>query len=171
MDQFRAASPDVAIRTTFIVGFPGEADAQFDNLMRFVEKAQFDRAGVFEYSTEDGTPSADLPDRVPSRVKRARKDKLMRLQQGISLQRNRTWIGREIEVLVEEAGGSRRRGDQPSPLGEISSGSVIGRSFRDAPEIDGHVIISGSSAKPGDFARVTITDARPYDLIGMSNEV
>lgn len=158
LDQFRAASPDVSIRTTFIVGFPGETDAQFDNLIRFVEQAQFDRVGVFEYSTEDGTPSADLPHRVPSRIKRARKDRLMRLQRDISLERNRAWIGRRLEVLVEST----------RPVGPVEyreSSRITGRSFRDAPEIDGQIIVSGIDAKPGEFIHARITHAQPYDLI------
>jgi ribosomal protein S12 methylthiotransferase len=168
LSQFRAASPDVAIRTTFIVGFPGETEAQFENLMRFVEAAQFDRVGVFEYSTEDGTPSADLPGRVPSRVKRARKDKLMRLQQQISLARNQAWVGREIEVLVEETG---RRGDgertSMSPTLPLSHSPTlaVGRSFRDAPEVDGQVYVSGCNAQPGEFISARVTAARAYDLI------
>jgi len=151
--QFREASPDVAIRTTFIVGFPGETEAQFENLLRFVEKAQFDRAGAFEYSTEDGTPSADLPGRIPMRTKRARKDRLMRLQQDISLAKNRAWVGREMEVLVEssETGQGRRR--------------AVGRSFRDAPEIDGQVVVTGCDAMPGEFIRARVTAAQPYDMI------
>jgi ribosomal protein S12 methylthiotransferase len=154
LERFREASPDVAIRTTFIVGFPGETEAQFENLLRFVERAQFDRVGAFEYSTEDGTPSADLPNRAPSRVKRARKDRLMHLQRDISLARNRAWIGRDMEVLVESAhDGDLRR--------------VTGRSFRDAPEIDGHVTVSGTDAKPGEFIPVRITGAQPYDLNGV----
>jgi ribosomal protein S12 methylthiotransferase len=177
LDQFRAASPDVAIRTTFIVGFPGETDAQFENLMRFVEEAQFDRVGVFEYSTEDGTPSADLPNRVPARVKRNRKDRLMRLQQGISLARNQRWVGRDLEVLVEEVGGSEanRRsglhesGQTLSRMAVKGPRVVSGRSFRDAPEIDGQVFVANSDAKPGDFITARITGAQPYDLIAETN--
>jgi ribosomal protein S12 methylthiotransferase len=174
--QFREASPDVAIRTTFIVGFPGETDAQFENLMRFVEEAQFDRVGVFEYSVEDGTPSAELANRVPSRTKRARKDRLMRLQQEISLSRNRAWVGREMEILVESAGSNglsgakgsgesgALRGGQPN-TGQPAPGGRIGRSFRDAPEIDGQVFLQNSNAMPGEFITARVTGARPYDLI------
>jgi ribosomal protein S12 methylthiotransferase len=177
LDQFRAASPDVAIRTTFIVGFPGETDAQFESLMRFVEEAQFDRVGVFEYSTEDGTPSADLPNRVPARVKRNRKDRLMRLQQGISLARNQRWVGRDLEVLVEEVGstGANRRsglhesGQTASRMAVKGPRVVSGRSFRDAPEIDGQVFVANSDAKPGDFITARITGAQPYDLIAETN--
>jgi len=170
LKRFRDASPDVAIRTTFIVGFPGETEEQFENLLRFVEAAQFDRVGVFEYSTEDGTPSADLPNRVPARVKRARKDRLMRLQQAISLARNRRWVGREMEVLVERC-GSRGAGEYGSknsaPLLPHSHTPIlsVGRSFRDAPEIDGQVYVVGADAQPGEFITARITDAQTYDLI------
>jgi ribosomal protein S12 methylthiotransferase len=150
--KFRVASPDVAIRTTFIVGFPGETEEQFENLLRFVEEAQFDRVGVFEYSTEDGTPSADLPHRVPARIKRQRKDRLMRLQQDISLARNRAWIGRDLEVLVERQSDT---GGMPA---------VIGRSFRDGPEVDGEVTVY-RNAQPGQFIQARITGAETYDLI------
>jgi ribosomal protein S12 methylthiotransferase len=177
LERFRAASPDVAIRTTFIVGFPGETEEQFENLLRFVEQAQFDRVGAFEYSTEDGTPSADLPGRVPSRVKRARKDRLMRLQQEISLARNRSWIGREMEVLVEQCGstGAREYGSEgednpsatPTHPHTHTPTQVFGRSFRDAPEVDGQVFVTGTDAKPGDFITARITGAQTYDLIGV----
>jgi ribosomal protein S12 methylthiotransferase RimO len=167
--KFRAASPDVAIRTTFIVGFPGETEEQFENLLRFVEEARFDRVGVFEYSTEDGTPSADIPNRVPARIKRNRKDRLMRLQQQISLDLNQKWIGREIEVLVEGPASSERAPSRSDvyeiqyPKSKIQN-RLVGRSFRDAPEVDGLVYISGVNAKPGEFISARITGAQEYDL-------
>lgn len=151
--KFRKASADVAIRTTFIVGFPGETDEQFENLLRFTEETQFDRIGVFEYSTEDGTPSAKLPNKVPARIKRTRKDRLMRLQQEVSLARNRSWVGREMEVLIE---GRSERTAGPS--------SLVGRTFRDAPEIDGQVFVSERNAVPGEFITARITGAEVYDL-------
>ncbi len=179
LEQFRAASPDVAIRTTFIVGFPGETEAHFRNLEQFVEAAQFDRVGVFEYSQEEGTPAAELPDRVPARVKRERRERLMRLQQRISLARNRAWVGREVEVLVEgfagdrgrrtEEDGGRRKGDGRTSA-SVKSGhpsSVFGRSFRDAPEVDGQIIVSAVDVEPGDFITARITGAREYDLVGV----
>jgi ribosomal protein S12 methylthiotransferase len=184
LDQFREASPDVAIRTTFIVGFPGETDSHFQNLMDFVERAQFDRVGVFTYSLEDGTPSADLPGRVPARIKQSRKHRLMQLQQGISLERNRRWIGREVEVLIEgtaqypslsgktgkpsESGDNRLR-DRKSHSASVPLANAmrVGRSFRDAPEIDGLVYVEGAAAQPGDMVRVRITDAQHYDLFGV----
>jgi ribosomal protein S12 methylthiotransferase len=150
--QFRAAAPDVAIRTTFIVGFPGETKRHFETLERFVEEAQFDRVGVFEYSVEEGTPSAAIVPKVPSRVKRARKEALMERQQQISLACNRKWIGRELDVLVEGA----------SPLDPTT---VYGRSFRDAPEVDGRVYVRRCAAMPGAFVRARVAEARPYDLV------
>ncbi len=152
LQDFRQAAPDVSIRTTFIVGFPGETPEQFATLERFVEESQFDRVGVFEYSVEEGTPSADIQPRVPSRVKRERKEALMKRQQSISLACNQKWVGREIEVLVE--------GKAPH-----DTTSVVGRTFRDAPEIDGQVFVKRSAAKPGTFLRTRIIEARPYDLL------
>ncbi|MEP6756440.1 MAG: 30S ribosomal protein S12 methylthiotransferase RimO [Chthonomonadales bacterium] len=155
VEQFRAASPDVAIRTTFIVGFPGETAAQFDNLLKFVTETEFDRAGSFEYSTEDGTPSADLPGRVTSRVKRDRRDQLMRLQREISFKRNQAWVGRRLEVLVER-------------IESHADGKELyaSRSFRDAPDVDGLVYVEGKELIPGEFVTVEVTEARPYDMVG-----
>lgn len=150
--EFRAAAPDVALRTTFIVGFPGETKEHFATLERFVDEAQFDRVGVFEYSVEEGTPSADMEGRVPSRIKRARKDKLMARQQPISLACNQRWVGSEMDVLIEGR----------SPLDITTS---TGRSFRDAPEVDGQVYVKRCAAPLGTFVRTRITEARPYDLV------
>jgi ribosomal protein S12 methylthiotransferase len=150
--DFRAAAPDVAIRTTFIVGFPGETKEQFATLERFAEEAQFDRVGVFEYSVEDGTPSAEMEPKVPSRTKRARKEALLQRQQAISLACNQRWIGRELEVLIESR----------APLDPTTA---TGRSFRDAPEIDGQVYVRRCAAQPGTFVRARVIEARPYDLI------
>jgi ribosomal protein S12 methylthiotransferase len=155
LERIRTTLPDIALRTTFIVGFPGETEEQFQTLLRFVEAAQFDWVGVFEYSAEENTPAAKLPGRLPSRVKRERRNRLMQLQQRISLQRNRRWIGRDMEVLIEWA----------------HAGKAWGRSFRDAPEIDGQVLINETEAQPGQFIRVRITDAKPYDLRGRSLHV
>jgi ribosomal protein S12 methylthiotransferase len=150
--DFRAAAPDVAIRTTFIVGFPGETEEHFATLERFLDEAQFDRVGVFEYSTEDGTPSADLKPKISARVKRQRQEALMRRQRDISLARNQAWVGRELEVLIEG------RAPHDTTL-------MVGRSFRDAPEIDGQVYVRRSTAQPGTFVRARVTEARPYDLL------
>lgn len=148
--ELRAKCPEIAIRTTFIVGFPGETEAAFENLLGFVERAQFDRMGAFVYSREEGTPAAKLGKRVPRKIAEKRLDRLMRLQQGISLERNRSFVGKTMEVLVE---------------GETDDG-MFGRSYRDAPEIDGLVYLPGSTARPGTFVEAKIAEATEYDLIG-----
>ena len=152
--DFRAAAPDVAIRTTFIVGFPGETQAHFETLEKFVEEARFDRVGVFEYSVEEGTPSGEMEPKVPSRTKKSRKEALMKRQQAISLECNAKWVGREMEVLIEGV----------SPL---DSSVAVGRSFRDALEIDGQVLVKNCKAKPGTFVNARITEAQEYDLVSI----
>jgi ribosomal protein S12 methylthiotransferase len=145
----REGLPDIALRTTFIVGFPGETDEHFEQLMAFVEEVRFDRVGVFLYSPEEGTPAYAFGNSVPRNVAVKRRDALMRLQQRISLSKNQSWIGRELDVLVEHRHGS----------------DMVGRSFRDAPEIDGSVMIKNLDALPGSFVRAKITTAGPYDLV------
>ncbi len=146
--RLRDAVPDLALRTTFLVGFPGETDAQFDHLLSFVQEMRFDRVGVFTYSAEENTPSFELPDPVPPQVMRERKKRLMEAPQPIRLARNAAWVGRTLDVLVE----GRRGAD------------AYGRSFRDAPEIDGEVLLPGSDARPGTIIRARVTQAQPYDL-------
>ena len=146
--KMRDAQPDLTLRTTFLVGFPGETDAQFDSLLAFVQEMKFDRVGVFTYSAEEDTPAFSLPDAVPAKVMRQRRDALMAAQQSISLANNQKWLGRSLEVLVES-----RRGED-----------AVGRSFRDAPEIDGAVAIVGSDAQPGEFVRAQVTQVEPYDV-------
>ncbi len=146
--KMRAAMPDLAIRTTFIVGYPGETDAEFDELMGFVKDMQFDRVGAFTYSFEENTPSADQADHVADDVKAARKDALMEMQQGISLARNQMLVGQTLKVLVEGQDG----------------GITIARSYRDAPEIDGYVLIDGT-VPAGEMPTVRITGAMNYDLV------
>jgi ribosomal protein S12 methylthiotransferase len=141
--------PDIAIRTTFIVGFPGETDAEFEHLLAFMNEARLDRVGAFRFSREPGTPSHDMEGQVSIKVKNERYDKLMRTQQRISLEVNRTWVGRTLRVLVDEQ----------------RDGWVIGRSHRDAPEIDGMVFARGK-AEPGCFVNVLVDDAEAYDLYG-----
>ena len=153
VERLRAASPDIAIRTTFIVGFPGETDEEFEDLMRFAAEARFDRAGVFEYSTEDATPAATMRGGVPDSVRRERRDRFMRQQRAISEECGARWIGRDIEVLVESASSRAGRPDR------------VGRSFRDAPEIDGLVRVLNCAAAPGEFVTARVTAAQPYDLL------
>lgn len=154
--KMRAAIPDLAVRTTFIVGFPGESDAEFETLKQFVAAMQFDRVGVFTYSFEPQTPSGRMPDHVPNEVAEARRDELMRLQQGISLAKNQRLVGRTLTTLIE--------GNDPTAL--FGRGISIGRTYRDAPEVDGLVIIEGT-VPPGEMVPVQITGAMEYDLTGI----
>ncbi|NLC59568.1 MAG: 30S ribosomal protein S12 methylthiotransferase RimO [Armatimonadetes bacterium] len=149
--RIRAACPEVALRTAFIVGYPGETEADFAQLLDFVKEARLDRVGAFIFSPEENTPAASLPNRVPARTARARYARLMATQQRISLQRNREFVGKPMRVLVEQV---------------AESGERVGRSYRDAPEIDGSVRVTGSEARPGEFVDVMITAAQPYDLMG-----
>ncbi|MFP4322617.1 MAG: 30S ribosomal protein S12 methylthiotransferase RimO [Anaerolineales bacterium] len=160
LGKMRAAMPDLTIRTTFIVGYPGETDEEFAGLMQFVEDLQFDRVGAFTYSYELGTPSAELPGKVPDEVKAARRDALMETQQAISLARNQAQVGRVLDVLIEGYGEAEDEDGQPT--GEIIS---VGRSYRDAPEIDGLVFIEGEVPQ-GEIVPVRMTGALTYDLIG-----
>jgi len=143
----------LTLRTTLIVGFPGETEDQFKELLDFVEETGFDRLGAFAYSPEEGTPAARLPDQLPEEVKQERLDRLMTLQQKISLMRNRDRIGSVEQVLVTDTD---------------ENGNCLGRSSREAPEIDGEIYISCPNArpKPGQFIPVRITDADEYDLRG-----
>jgi len=147
--KMRTALPGLAIRTTFIVGYPGETETEFQALLDFVEEMRFDRVGTFQFSFEPGTPSEPLGDPVPAEVKEERYQRLMSLQQNISLQINQSQVGRTLEVLIEGH----------------DKGFSIGRSYRDAPEIDGLVLADGQ-ADIGDILPVKITGAMAYDLTG-----
>ncbi|HLA44112.1 MAG TPA: MiaB/RimO family radical SAM methylthiotransferase, partial [Aggregatilineales bacterium] len=159
--QMRGQIPDLAIRTTFIVGYPGETDEEFESLMRFVTDLQFDRVGAFTYSYEIGTPSALLPNQVPDDIKAARHSALMELQQGISLSRSQAQVGRVLDVLIDTHGEAEDENGNVLP-GQIIS---VGRSYRDAPEIDGMVFVEGV-APVGKIVPVRITGAMTYDLVG-----
>jgi ribosomal protein S12 methylthiotransferase len=155
--KLRAAMPDVTLRTTFIVGYPGETEEEFEGLLDFVRAIEFDKVGAFLFSPEPGTPSALLPDQVPDEVKQDRYDRLMQVQQPISLRKNQAQVGRLLDVLVEGEGEVEGSG---APL-------VLGRSYRDAPEIDGLVLIPNISGAPvGEFLQVHINGAMEYDLVG-----
>ncbi len=152
VNKIRAKVPNVAIRTAFIVGYPGETDAQFEKLYDFVKKAKFDRMGVFEYSKEKNTTSYDLPDHVSAAVKKQRYNKLMELQQTISTEVNKSFIGKTIPCIVE---------------GITDDGVVIMRSQHDAPEIDGLVYANTqNTVVPGDIENVLIENSDEYDLFG-----
>ncbi|MBF6559603.1 MAG: 30S ribosomal protein S12 methylthiotransferase RimO [Candidatus Binataceae bacterium] len=150
LERIRRKVPGVALRTSFIVGFPGEDDAAFARLMDFVRTEQFDRVGVFTYSREENTTAYAFGGQVPERLKRARRSELMETQAEISLRRNRGLVGQEIEVMIEGSTpgrGTRRRG----------------RTAAQAPEIDGMVILKGE-AEPGEFVRARVERALSYDL-------
>jgi ribosomal protein S12 methylthiotransferase len=149
VEKLRKAMPTIAIRTTFIVGYPGETDEEFETLLQFVRDMRFDRVGSFTYSYEASTPSSTVSWQVPEEQKEARQQALMELQQRISLEKNQEQVGRVLEVLVEGQG----------------DGLSIGRSYRDAPEIDGLVIVPGS-LPVGDMTPVRIDGAMTYDLTG-----
>ena len=151
--KLRSTIPDVVLRTTFIVGFPGESEEDFEELCSFVKETEFDHVGVFKYSQEEDTVASELEGQVPESVKEHRLDVLMSLQREISLGRNQKYLGKTIEVLVEE--------QWPDGNG------VLGRAAKDAPEVDGVVYVKDSPCLPGQFTRVRIDDVLEYDLIGV----
>ncbi|HEY9669368.1 MAG TPA: 30S ribosomal protein S12 methylthiotransferase RimO [Coleofasciculaceae cyanobacterium] len=154
IERLKTALPDAVLRTTFIVGFPGETDEHFEHLLQFVQHHEFDHVGVFTFSPEEGTPAYTLPNQLPQDVMDARQDALMKAQQPISLKKNQACVGKVIDVLIEQ--------EHPS------TGELIGRSARFAPEVDGLVYVQGD-APLGAIASVKITDADIYDLYGWSN--
>lgn len=150
IEKMRGAMPDLALRTTFIVGYPGETEQAFIRLLDFIREIRFDRVGVFSFSPESGTAGEPLGDPIPVVVKEERRDRLMTLQQGISLERNQTFLGESLQVLIEGCG----------------DGISLGRSYRDAPEIDGLVIVE-EEISAGEMVQVRITGALEYDLSGI----
>ena len=152
IENIRKIIPNVSIRTAFIVGYPGETEEYFEHLCKFVEDMKFDKMGVFTYSREKGTPSYKLPNRVNSKVAKQRYKKLMEIQQKISMERNKTFIGKLIPCIIECYS---------------DEGEVIARTQYDAPEIDGVVNIkTDKHVVPGDIEMVKIIDYTEYDLIG-----
>ncbi len=152
--DLRAAMPEIALRSTFIVGYPGETPAEFRALLEFLEQAQLDRVGAFRYSREPGTHAATLPDQLRPQLIERRWHELMRLQQGVSRARSAAWQGRVLPVLIEGHGQT----NDGRPL-------AVGRSFRDAPEVDGQVFVWGTPPS-GSFVPVWITQTTDYDLWG-----
>lgn len=149
--QWREICPDLTLRSTFIVGFPGETEEDFQMLLDFLKEARLDRVGCFQYSPVDGASANDLPDQVPDDVKEDRWNRFMQLQQQISAERLQEKVGREILVMIDE----------------VDEEGAIGRSMADAPEIDGAVYLNGETkVKPGDVVRVKVENADEYDLWG-----
>jgi len=150
--KMRARLPELAIRSTFIVGYPGEGELEFQTLLDFLDEMRLDHVGAFTFSFEEGTPSQALGDPVPAAVKEERLERLMTLQAGISLAKNQMFVGKTLDVLIEGVDDKQ----------DIS----VGRSYRDAPEIDGLVIVEGS-LPVGDIAKVHISGALTHDLTGV----
>jgi len=147
--SWRETCPDITLRSTFIVGFPGETDAEFETLLDFLQEAQLDRVGCFQYSPVAGAAANDLPDHVPDEIKQERWDRFMALQQTISADKLQAKIGKEIEILIDQ----------------VDEQGAVGRSTADAPEIDGKVYLDGATdLQPGDFVSAQVTHADDYDL-------
>ena len=153
IERLRKAIPDIHIRTTFITGFPGETQEDYDTLYDFARDTRFERLGVFAYSQEEGTPAGDREDQIPEETKTERADSIMRMQVDISKEINDNKIGCVMDVIVD---------------GTDEDGAYLGRTMYDAPEIDNTVIFSSEeNLKPGDFVKVHIMDAFDYDLVGV----
>jgi ribosomal protein S12 methylthiotransferase len=154
VEQIKAALPNAIARTTFIVGFPDETEEQFEHLLEFVKRHEFDHVGVFTFSAEEGTPAFDLPNQIPEEVKQERRDRIMAAQQEISYKKNQAEIGKIVDVLIE----------QENP----DTGELIGRSARFAPDVDGVVYVRDPLGKAtlGSMFSVKITAADHYDLFG-----
>ncbi|MES2802344.1 MAG: 30S ribosomal protein S12 methylthiotransferase RimO [Bdellovibrionota bacterium] len=153
LKRIRTEIPDAVIRTQFIVGFPGETNEQFEELLKFVSDQQFDRVGCFQYSPEENTPGGKMIDQIADEVKQFRHDALMSVQQGISKTKHAAFVGKTVEVLVEG-------------YSEETELLLQGRTSQQAPEIDGVVLINDGLAKIGDIVQVEITESMEYDLIG-----
>lgn len=155
--RLRREIPDIALRTTLITGFPGETKEQHEELMEFVDEMEFDRLGVFTYSPEEDTPAADMPDQVPEEVKEERQAEIMELQQEIVFDQAEAMIGREVLVMIE---------------GKVADeNAYVGRTYKDAPNVDGLIFINTEAElMSGDFAKVKVTGALEYDLIGELKE-
>ena len=153
INKLRDRIPNLTLRTTFMVGFPGETDQDFKELLSFVKEFRFERLGAFIFSREEGTPAYDFPQQIPMRIKKERLKKLMLTQQSISKEINSFYMGKEVEVLIDEIKSGRPK-------------IAIGRTKGDAPEIDGKVVIRGDKTKVGKFIKVKVIEASEYDLAG-----
>jgi ribosomal protein S12 methylthiotransferase len=160
--SLREAMPDIAVRTTFIVGFPGETDEEFHTLIRFLEEMRFDNVGMFTYSPEKGTAAGEMPDQVPEKLKQKRYKEAMLFQQKISARKSREMVGRTVDVLIDGSGTLEDGTGRQKPI-------YAGRTYRQAPEVDGMVFVKppkGAELKMGSVARVRITESTEYDLWG-----
>ena len=152
LKNLRKSAPDIVIRTTFIVGFPGESDDDFNQLVDFIEDTKFDKLGVFEYSKEEGTRAASLDEQISDSIKEERKNEIMAIQSEISAEILSKKIGKRLEVLIEE---------------EVDEENYVGRTYMDSPEIDGVTYVhSAKSLEIGSFVQVDVVDSLDYDLVG-----
>ncbi len=154
LERLRAAMPDIAIRTTFIVGFPGETESEFEELLDFVEEAAFDRAGAFMYSPQNGTPAAEMTGQIPEPTKQRRHEELMALLAEVSAAKNEQQVGRALPMLVESEPGQTMEDGEPI---------IAGRTYREAAEVDGLVFALGEGS-PGDMPTVRIAESLGHDL-------
>ncbi len=162
--RIRRALPDITLRTTCLVGFPGETGDHFRHLLEFIEESRFEHLGVFAYSQEEGTPAAGMPAQVPRRTAQRRRGRLMRLQQGIVVQDAAKRVGHLAEILIEKP--DTRKQNTSTCRGKASSGAWVGRSRREAPEVDGSVFVRtcGPDTRPGKVMEVRYVAAAGYDM-------
>nr|WP_288829429.1 30S ribosomal protein S12 methylthiotransferase RimO [uncultured Clostridium sp.] len=153
INRLRAEIPDIALRTTLISGFPGETEEDHEELMDFVDEMEFERLGVFAYSAEEDTPAAEFPDQVPQEIKEERRDAIMELQQEISIDHSQSMVGKTLEVMIE---------------GKVADeNAYVARTYMDGPGVDGMIFVqTGEELMSGDFAKIRVTGAMEYDLIG-----
>jgi ribosomal protein S12 methylthiotransferase len=152
LDKMRSRVDRLAIRTTFITGFPGETDEQFQTLAEFIERQRFERVGVFTYSLEPDTPAANLPGHLPEEVKNERRDRLMEIQQQVAFERNERLVGQQFDVLL----------DQPLP---DQADVWIGRTYADAPDVDALVYVTGEGLSDGQIVPCEVVAFQEYDLV------
>jgi ribosomal protein S12 methylthiotransferase len=156
LDQLRRRVDGLVLRTTMMAGFPGETEEQFAELLDFVGRRRFERLGAFAFSAEPGTPAAELDGQVPDDVKQSRRDRLMAAQQEIAFAWNAAQVGRRMEVMID-----RPVAGQPQ--------AYVGRTYADAPEIDGQIYVTGRGLQPGQIASCEVVAAKGYDLVGIWN--
>jgi ribosomal protein S12 methylthiotransferase len=152
IDRLRTKIPDLFLRTSVIVGFPGETERQFDELLQFVRTAQFERLGAFTYSREEGTPAASFKNQISGKIKEQRRKEIMLAQQEIVLKKHTSLVNSSIPVIIDE---------------HDADGGRIGRTYGDAPDVDSKVFVQGNRIKTGDFCNVRITGITGYDLTGV----
>lgn len=163
IERLRERIPDICLRTTLISGFPGETQEDYEELYRFVNETEFDRLGVFPYSQEEDTAAAEMPDQIDEKLKEARRDELMELQQAIAFEKAESMIGRVLTVMVE----GKVADEDVIDMHVIDMHVYVTRTYRDAPNVDGYLFLNtAATLMTGDFVQVLVTDFNEYDLIG-----